>query len=305
MKRIKAFGGLLKASFKGWQEDKASRLAAALSYYTIFSLGPIIMLVLTILGFIYRDGSANRLFLTQVVGLVGESGGEVIQSVMEAASKPAASTWAAIISVVTAIIGSTGVFVQLKDSLNTVWGITEKRFHGLQGLVRVRAVSFTAIIVIGFLMLVSLFVSTALSAALALFGGDDLVQTIFLQIFNQAVSIGLITVLFAFIYKYLPDAKVAWRDVWIGALFTSVLFNIGKFLIGIYLGNSNVGSNFGAAGSLLVILVWVYYSAQLILFGAEFTQAYSSRYGSRSLKEQTTEEDESENKSPIEEKGQE
>ena len=151
----------------------------------------------------------------------------------------------------------------------------------MKGLVRVRAISLTGILVIGFLLLVSLFVSTALSAMTARLSSENQIVIFLIQVFNQVISIGLITVLFAFMYKYLPDIKIPWKDVWVGSLFTSILFNMGKYLIGLYLGNSNVGSSFGAAGSILVLLLWVYYSAQLILFGAEFTQVYSDRYGSR------------------------
>ncbi len=283
MRWMKSFFNLLKESFKEWQKDKASRLAAALSYYTIFSLAPIVLVVLTVLGFIYRDGSASKLFLAQVVGLVGESGGKVFETIVEAANEPAKSTWAAIVGVATAIFGATGVFVQLKDALNVAWGISEERFKGLKGLVRIRAISLTAILVIGFLLLVSLFISTGLSALTSRLSSDNTIVAILIQVLNQLLSIGLITGLFAFIYKFLPDIKIAWKDVWVGALFTSILFNIGKYLIGLYLGNSNVGSSFGAAGSILVILLWVYYSAQLILFGAEFTQVYSDKYGSRVL----------------------
>lgn len=283
MKKIKIFIGLLKETFREWKKDKASRLAAALSYYTIFSLAPLVVVVLTILGWIYRDGNASQLFLAQVVSLVGDSGGEVFKSIIEAASKPATSRIAAIIGIATAIFGATGVFVELKDALNVAWGITEERFKGLKGMVKVRAISLTGILVIGFLLLVSLFVSTALSALTSRLSSDNAILAIVIQIFNQKLSIGLIMLLFAFIYKFLPDIKIPWKDVWVGAFFTSVLFNIGKYAIGLYLGNSDVGSSFGAAGSILVLLVWVYYSAQLILFGAEFTQVYSNKYGSRAL----------------------
>lgn len=278
---IKSFGGLLRKSFEEWKKDKASRLAAALSYYTIFSLAPLVLVVLTILGWIYRDGSSSKLFLTQIIGLVGESGGKLFESIIESANQPAKSTWAAIVGTATAIFGATGVFVQLKDALNAAWGITEERFKGLEGMVRVRAVSLTAILVIGFLLLVSLFVSTGLAALTSKLSSDNAILAFLLKVFNQVLSIGLNAILFAFMFKSLPDIKIAWKDVWVGALFTSVLFNIGKFAIGLYLGNSNIGSSFGAAGSILLILFWVYYSAQIILFGAEFTQVYSEKYGSR------------------------
>lgn len=283
MNTLKAFGGLLVETYKEWKEDNASRMAAALSYYTIFSLAPIVFIVITILGWIYREGDVSGLFMSQVTGLIGESGGAVFEAIIAAAQQPQASTWATIISVVTALFGATGVFVELKASLNAAWGITEERFSGLKGMVLVRAISLTVTLVIGFLLLVSLFISTALSAVTSRLNSDHALISVGLQILNQVIAIAMIAALFAFIFKFLPDIKIPWKDVWVGAIFTSILFNIGKFLIGLYLGNSDVGSAFGAAGSLLILLLWVYYSAQLILFGAEFTQVYSDRYGSKAL----------------------
>lgn len=283
MNTLKAFGGLLVETYKEWKEDNASRMAAALSYYTIFSLAPIVFIVITIIGWIYREGDVSGLFMSQVTGLIGESGGAVFEAIIAAAQQPQASTWATIISVVTALFGATGVFVELKASLNAAWGITEERFSGLKGMVLVRAISLTVTLVIGFLLLVSLFISTALSAVTSRLNSDHALISVGLQILNQVIAIAMIAALFAFIFKFLPDIKIPWKDVWVGAIFTSILFNIGKFLIGLYLGNSDVGSAFGAAGSLLILLLWVYYSAQLILFGAEFTQVYSDRYGSKAL----------------------
>ena len=280
---MRAFFRLIVEAVKEWRAAKAPRQAASLAYYTIFSLAPLMILVLTLLGWIYRDGDVGAIFMQQVTGLVGESGSEVFEGVIEAANEPDTSILATVISLVTVAFGATGVFVQLKDALNTAWGITEERFSGLKGLVRVRAIALTSILVIGFLLLVSLFVSSAISSLTSRFSSDAAVMSAIIQILNQIVAVGLIMVLFAFIFKYLPDADIAWKDVWVGALFTSILFNIGKYLIGLYLGNSNIGSAFGAAGSLLVVLVWVYYSAQLLLLGAEFTQVYTDKYGSMAI----------------------
>ena len=277
---MKGFFGLLVETYKEWTKDKAPRHAAALSYYTIFSLAPLITLIITLLGWFYRESDISTVFMNQVTSLIGDSGELVFKSIIEAASKPKTSVWATIISVATMLFGATGVFVQLKDAINSAWGIKEERFKGLKGMVRVRAIALTGILVFFFLLLVSLFVSSVISNFTSRFSGDKEVVSIFVQILNQLITIGLITLLFAFIFKYLPDTKVAWKDVWVGALFTSVLFNIGKYLIGLYLGNSNVGSAFGAAGSVLVVLLWVYYSALIILFGAEFTQVYSQKKGS-------------------------
>lgn len=277
---MKKFFKLLIRTVKGWLEDKAPKQAAALAYYTIFSIAPLIIIVITILGFLYKDQDFGSLFMTQVSSLVGETGAAAFEGVVEAANKPEASVWATVISIVTLLFGATGVFVQLKEALNVAWGVEKQEGEGIKGIVRVRAIAIAGVLVIGFLLLVSLFVSAFISGITSRFSSDILILSILIQILNQVVAIGFVSVLFAFIFKFLPDVHVAWKDVWIGAIFTSILFNIGKYLIGIYLGNSNVGSVFGAAGSILVVLVWVYYSAQILLFGAEFTQVYSEHFGS-------------------------
>ena len=284
-KMLRDFFDLLKEAAREWSKDKASRLAAALSYYTIFALAPIVVVFLNLLGLIYRDGGAGRVLLSQVTALVGESGGEVFEAIIESASQPDKSALATVIGLVVAVFGASGVFVQLKDALNTAWGITEERFKGLKGLVRVRAISLSALLAIAFMLLVSLILSAGLTALTAKLQSDQAIVAFLIQALNFLLSIGTVTVLFAMMYKFLPDTEIAWKDVWIGALFTSVLFNLGKFAIGLYLGRSNIGSTYGAAGSALILLLWVYYSAQIILFGAEFTQVYSGRFGSKALTE--------------------
>lgn len=281
MKGFKVFINLLKESFQEWNADHASRLAAALSYYTIFSLAPFVLIILTLLGWIYQDETFSVLLLDEVANVVGESGAAVFKSIIAAASQPAENAWAAVIGGVTAVVGATGIFVQLKDALNTAWGVTESRFKGVWGVLLVRVISIAAILVIYFLLLVSLILSTVLSVVTSRVNSSGAETAVLIQILNQVIMVGFITVIFALMYKFLPDTKIAWKDVWIGAFFTSLLFNIGKFLIGLYIGNSHIGSSFGAAGSVLVILVWVYYSAQIVLFGAEFTQVYSKRVGTK------------------------
>ena len=276
---IKNIGKLIIETFKEWKADKASTLAAGLAYYTIMSLGPLVIVLIAILGLIYRDGSGADLFLRQMSSLLGDAGTEVITSIVEAASEPSNSVLATVFGIITALFGATGIFVQLKEALNTAWGVTEVRWKGLTGLLRIRALAVATIIVIGFLLLVSLFLSTALSAITSRFSSDMAVLAVVIQILNQVFSIALIGLVFAFMYKYLPDAVVPWKAAWIGGLVTSALFNLGKYLIGIYLGNSNIGSTYGAAGSLLVLLVWIYYSSQLILLGAEFTYVYAKHRG--------------------------
>lgn len=278
---MKAFFQLLIETFKEWKADNAPKQSAALAYYTVFSLAPLVSLIFLLLGLIYAQSDISDIFLSQISGLIGESGSEVFGSIIESANQPDKSIVASVISFVTMIAGATGVFVQLKDALNTAWNIEKGEKEGLKGLVRVRAIALASVIVIFFLLIVSLIVSSILSSFTSRFSSDVMIYSIIIQILTQLITIGLFTFLFAFIFKYLPDTKIAWKDVWIGALFTSVLFNVGKYLIGLYLGNTDVGSAFGAAGSILVVLVWVYYSSLILLFGAEFTQVYSQRYGSK------------------------
>lgn len=277
---MKSFFQLLIKSFKEWKDDNATSQAAALSYYTIFSLAPLITIIITLLGLFYSESDLNSVFMEQVTELIGPSAKQIFKSIIDTADKPNASSIAAIISLVTMIFGATGVFVQLKNALNTTWKVKEQKSEGITGMVKVRAIAFTGIVAFSFLLLVSLFASTIIITLTRNIVSNTKVYLVLLEILNQVIAVGVITVFFALIFKYLPDANVAWKDVWIGALFTSVLFNIGKYGIGLYLGNSNIGSALGAAGSVLIVLLWVYYSALIVLFGAKFTYVYSERYGS-------------------------
>lgn len=271
---------LLKETVQEWQQDKASRLAAALAYYTVFSLAPLLVLVIAIAGSIFGTESARNQLTSQIQGLVGSSGAEVVTSALENASQPGANQGviASAISIALLIFGASGVFVQLQDSLNTIWNVEPKPGQGIVYFIQKRLLSFSMILVIGFLLLVSLVVSTAL-AAFSGFLNQGLAGLSWLL--NFVISIGLITLLFAAIFKYLPDAKIGWKDVTVGAFITALLFNLGKYLLGLYLGNSSFASTYGAAGSLVVLLAWIYYSAQILFFGAEFTQVYARRFGSR------------------------
>ncbi len=274
---------LLKLTFQEWKDDKASRLAAGLAYYTIFALAPMVLVILSVIGLFMDQAIVGDLLTQQVSRLVGESGSTFFQTVVEVALEPKENNLVAtIIGIVVAIIGATGIFVHLKDAINTVWGIEKKRFEGLVGLVRVRAISFTSILVIVFVLLVSLLFSSGLTALLERISlaGDT---TFILALLGNLVSLGMTTLVFTLMYKYLPDADVKWRDVWVGAFFTAVLFVAGNFAIGKYLGTSNLGELYGIAGSVLILLTWVYYAAQILLFGAEFTQVYSNKFGTRSL----------------------
>ncbi|MBD0334887.1 MAG: YihY/virulence factor BrkB family protein [Cyanobacteria bacterium Co-bin13] len=271
---------LLKETFQEWQQDKASRLAAALAYYTVFSLAPLLVLVIAIAGSIFGTDAARDQLVTQIQALVGASGADVITDALENASEPGANQGAiaSIISIVVLIFGASGVFVELQNSLNTIWNVEPKPGQGVGYFVQKRLLSFSMILVIGFLLLVSLVLSTTLSA----FSGylSQWVEGLG-WVLNTAISLGLITFLFAAIFKYLPDAHIAWKDVIIGAFITTLLFTLGKYLLGLYLGNASVGSTYGAAGSLIALLTWIYYSAQILFFGAEFTQVYARRFGSQ------------------------
>lgn len=272
---------LLKETFNEWQQDKASRLAAALAYYTIFSIAPLLIIVIAIAGAVFGEAAARNAIFTQLQGLIGPAGAEVIQNAIESASQPRAGTIASLISIVVLIFGATGLFTELQDSLNTIWEVQPKPGKIVKNMVRQRFLSFAMVLAIGFLLLVSLVISTVLSALVNYFQyllpGVDFVW----QIINFILAFVITTLLFGLIFKVLPDAKIVWKDVLIGAAITSLLFSLGRYALGHYLGNATFGSTYGAAGSIVVILVWVYYTAQILFFGAEFTQVYARRYGSR------------------------
>jgi membrane protein len=229
--------------------------------------------------------------LNQVEGLVGGEGRTFVSDMLTTASSPARGIFATIVGVITLLWGALGVFNELQNSLNTIWEVEEEeeQEQGFIGAIKKilfgRLLSFGMILGIGFLLLVSLVISAGLSAVQETMGNAIPLSEILLQILNLIISIGIITVLFALIFKFLPDADIAWRDVWLGAFVTALLFSLGKFVIGLYLGNSTVGSSFGAAGSLVLLLLWIYYSAQILLFGAEFTQVYANQFGSKIVPE--------------------
>jgi membrane protein len=272
---------LVKETFSEWMEDKASRLAAAIAYYTIFSLAPLVIITLSILGLVFQSEVAEQYLGDQVTALVGADGGEVFQQIAQNASRPSEATGAAIIGIAILLFGASGVFGQLQDSLNTVWEVAPKPGQGIWGIIKSRFLSFTMVLGVGFLLMVSLVISALLAAVGEFISGYFIEYVIIGQIINFLISFGFITLLFAMMFKILPDVEIAWGDVWIGAIVTALLFVAGKFLLGWYLGQQTFGSTNGAAGSILIILLWVYYSAQILLLGAEFTQVYAHRFGSR------------------------
>src|SRR5207247_9416825 len=245
-------------------EHKAPRLGAALAFYTIFAITPVFLIVLAIAGFWFGEEAARRQLFDQLQGLLGQEGGEAIQAVVAAANKPKTGAWATLAALGTLLVGATGVFVQLQDALNTIWNVRREPGRGLRHFIKDRVLSFAMILAIGFLLLVSLVIN-ALLAALGKFMSDLMpAQEIFWQIVNLLMSLGVVTLLVALIFKVLPDVKIAWHDVWVGAMITALFFNLGKLLLSLYLGRSSTASAYGAAGSLVIILLWVYYSSQIL-----------------------------------------
>jgi membrane protein len=282
MKRLRRFrqlGRLLWDSGLKWWDDKAPRLGAALAFYTTLSLSPILLIVVFLSGWIFGDDVARHQVVSQLRDLTGDEGASAVEMMMASAWSAASGPLAAAVAVGTLVVGATGVFAQLQDALNDVWGVEPKASVGLWGLLKDRLLSFAMICGLAFLLLVSLVFNAALSAVGGYVSGLIPSWSYVLQIVNALLSFFITFVLFAMIFKLLPEAKVAWSDVWIGAGITAVLFGVGKYLIGLYLGRGAVGSAYGAAGSFVVLLLWVYYSTQILLFGAEFTQLYADRYG--------------------------
>ena len=254
---------------------------AALSYYTFFAIAPMFVIMLAFIGFWFGPDAAQKELFGQLNQLVGEDGGKAIQALVVAANRPETGFWATAIAIGTLAIASTTVFAQLQDSLNRIWNVRRKSGRGLQNFIRHRLLSFAMVLGISFLLLVSLVFSAGLSAVGNFMGDLISARTIFLKVLNFAASLGIITLLFAAIFKWLPDVKIAWRNVWLGGFITAFLFNIGKFLFGVYIGKSSFASIYGAVGSLVVVLLWVYYSAQILFFGAQFTCIYAGRSGAK------------------------
>ena len=272
---------LFKAAFSDWSEDKASRLAAALSYYSAISLAPLLIVLLGIAGLTFGGEAASGQIAAQLQGLLGEQSAQVIQDIIANAKKPSTGILSAVIGTIILLLGASGVFGALQDGLNTIWEVKPKPGRGVVGIIQDRFLSMAMVLGVGFLLLVSLVLSSALSALGEYLGGFLPLPSLILQIINFVLSFAVITLLFALIFKVLPDVEISWRDVWIGSAITAGMFAVGKLLIGLYLGRSTVGTAYGAAGSLVVILTWIYYSAQILFFGAELTQVYTNRYGSR------------------------
>jgi len=265
-------------SVDGWLRHQASRTGAALAFYTVFSLAPVLILSITIAGFFFGEQAARGEIVEQIQGLLGTGAAQAIQTVLQHAAQPGAGLLATIISLGTLIIGANTALAELKSGLDQIWDVPPEKRQGFWYFVRTRVTSVGMILALGFLLLVSLVISAALTGLERIWGGWWSAEVA--SWLNVGFSFALVVVLFATIYKILPSVKIAWRDAFVGAIVTALLFMVGKFAIGAYIGNSNLASTYGAAGSIILVLVWVYYSAQVFLLGAEFTRSYAYQLGS-------------------------
>ncbi len=272
---------LSRQALSSWKNDYAPSMGAALAYYTVFSVAPLLLIVISVAGLVFGEEAARGEIFAQLSGLMGAQGALAVQGMLEAVNKPTEGLIATVVGIVLLVVGATTVFGELQDAMDRIWRAPAlDKSGGVMGMVRVRLLSFSMIMGIGFLLMVSLVASAALAAlgkwwSPAFGGWATLAQAV-----NFIFSFAMVTVVFAMIYKLMPRVRVQWRDVWVGAGVTALLFTIGKHLIGLYIGKSSVASGYGAAGSLVVVLVWVYYSAQIFLLGAEFTWVYAHAYGS-------------------------
>lgn len=273
---------LAKIAGAGWLNDYAPSMGAALAFYTMFSLAPLLLIVVSVAGLAFGAEAARGEVFEQLRGLMGHDAALAVQTLLEGAAQPRRGIAATVVGVVVLLIGATTVFVELQDDLDRIWRAPKRTGSGIVALLRSRLLSFGLILGFGFLLMVSLLFNAALTAFgkwwMPFFGGWEILA----RAVNVLVSFGLTAAVFAMIYKFMPRVRIAWRDVWVGALVTALLFTLGKFLIGLYIGQTGVASVFGAAASLAVVLLWVYYSAQIFLLGAEFTWAYAHEFGSRS-----------------------
>ena len=279
--RIKLAGGLLKDTYLEWRAVRAHRLAAALAFYTAFSLAPLLIIGIAIAGAVLGPEAARGEIVSQLRALIGGDGARAVEALLASANRPGAGFWASVAGVVALVFAALGVFNMLQDAMNMIWKVRSRRGTWWRNLLKDRAVSFIMVLSTGFLLLVSLLTSAFLSGLGHFAEGYLPAWFHLLEWGNLLVDFVVVTLLFALIFRYIPDTEVEWGDVWWGAGLTAVLFAAGKFLIGLYLGSSSIASSYGAAGSLVIILIWVYYSAQILFFGAEFTQVYAHRCGSR------------------------
>lgn len=275
--KVKGFLGLIKTTYKEWNAKDPFRESAVIAYYTIFSLPGLLMVIITLAGYFFGRDTVNSEIITQIKSTMGGDTAKQVQTIIDAASESKHTVWGTIIGIITIVIGATGVFAQMQKSLNNIWGV--KPVPGKSGIwkyIRARIFSFGLIVSLAFILMVSLFVSTAITAL-----GDWIVAhfseslLVVLQVLNFVISLAILMVLFAFMFSFLPDAKIKWKHVWVGAALTALLFELGKFALEIFFGEADPGSGYGAAGSVIIILMWTSYSSMIVFFGAEFTRAYT------------------------------
>ena len=277
---LKSWWSLVKTAVASWLDDYAPSMGAALSYYTVFSLAPLLLIVVSVAGLVFGEDAVRGELFAQLQGLMGADAAKAIQGLLASVNKPSHGVVGTIVGIALLVFGATTVFGELQDALDRIWRAPARKKGGLWSLLRARLLSFGMILGLAFLLMVSLVVGAAISALGKWWGPAFGGWETLLQIVNLIVGFGLTTAIFAMIYKLMPRVKVEWHDVWLGAIVTSLLFTIGKFLIGLYIGKSGVASGFGAAGSLIIVFLWVYYSAQIFLLGAEFTWIYAKTLGS-------------------------
>jgi membrane protein len=280
---LKGLFHLAVEAVKSWSNDYAPSMGAAISYYTVFSLAPLLVIVMAIAGAVFGQEAVQGLISDQLTGLMGASGAEMVEGLVASASDTDKGLIAGLISFFVLVFGATTVFAELQSALDRIWKVPESaKPSGIWGTLRARLLSFGLILALAFLLMVSLFVSAGLAAFGKWFGGLMPGWEVLLLVLNAALSIAILSALFAMIFKFMPSTQVQWRDVWVGAVVTAVLFEIGKMLIGLYIGKSGMSESFAAAGAVVILLVWVYYAAQIFLLGAEFTKVYADAHGSLS-----------------------
>lgn len=281
--RLKAIWTIIREAVSAWIDDNAARLSAALAFYTILSIAPLLLLITAIAGWVLQTEAASGELQTQMREFVGDAGADVLKTTVEHADRPKTGLLASIIGIGTLLFGASGVFGELQSAMNVVWNVKPKPGGGILTTIRNRFLSFGMVLAVGFLLLVSLVVTTTLAALGKYFNGLVPGLPTLMHIGNFLLSFVVVTILFALIFKFLPDAKIAWRDVWFGALVTAALFTLGKYLIGLYLGTAGVATPFGAAGSVVAFVIWVYYSGLIVFFGAELTEV-KARHSGRQIR---------------------
>jgi len=272
---------LLKAAFDGWWADRAMSLGASIAFFTVFSLAPMLLAAIAVAGLVFGREAAQGAIVAELGGLVGETGAKAIEAMIASASNIGSGVIGTMVGIITFVLVSTGAFVELQDDLNLIWKVKPRESSGVTVFLRTRILSLALVVGIGFLLLVSLILDAGLTALGSYLEAGFSGASVILQILNSAAAFAVAVLLFAMIFKILPDVDLTWRDVGTGAVITGVLFTVGKFLIGLYLGMSTVASSFGAAASIITILLWVYYSSLILLYGAEFTKVYAESHGSR------------------------